>query len=389
MADPENAGYRLLSFEYKQPVKEAEPLGPVDITDTTPKSATTTPPPATKELPSLSSLMASLQEIDGSINHEQETKVKATAEEPTAASAVVEEGSDDSGVAPPAVSLLTEFHLFGDLPTELRLKIWDLTFLPRVVELRPTRPNYSPSHDDGRRPQWQSGCSNPAALSVCAEARAMALEHFRTAFPLACITSTPAQSPDPLNPYLRYSAGGDTGHYSFTGPSADGRARLLRRTLYVSPDEDTVCLLGQDSDFARLSHVMRLFQEADPKGLGIARLGLSVRGWGYGGSAVMMKGLGRTILRDLEQLVLFMYGEHKPPPEWRERGAALGGEQLEAFRRTGNCCELVPCEGSSAWLAYKVWSGGKGRQFWDDDGNILRVGRNEIRIMDLEFKDGW
>lgn len=231
--------------------------------------------------------------------------------------------------------------------------------------------------------KWQSGCSNPAALSVSAEAREFALEHFRAAFPLACITSAQQEH---RGSFARYAT--DT-VYNFRGPSASGRARLLRRTLYVSPDEDTVCLLGQDSDFTRLSHVMRSFREADPKGLGISRLGLSVRGWGYGGSAVMMKGLGRTVLRDLDQLVLFMYSEHSPPAEWRDRSVVTSGDQLEEFRRKGNRCELIRCEGSNAWYAYKVWSGGKGRQFWDDDGNILKVGRNEIRIMDLEFKEGW
>lgn len=175
--------------------------------------------------------------------------------------------------------------------------------------------------------------------------------------------------------------------------SASAKGRLLRRTLYLSPAADTVCLLGQDSDFARLSGVLRSLRAADPQGEGVRRLGLSVRGWGYGGSAVMMRGLGGTVLRDLEQLVLFMYGEHRPPAEWRERGAAAAAgedrDALEKFRREGNALELVPCQGSSAWYAYKIWSGGKGRQFWDEDGNIMRIGQNDIKIMDLEFRNGW
>lgn len=153
-----------------------------------------------------------------------------------------------------------------------------------------------------------------------------------------------------------------------------------------------MCLLGQDSDITKLSHVMRTFREADPLDLGICRLGLSVRGWGYGGSAVMMKSLGRVLLQELDQLVLFMYGEHQPPAAWRATGSAMvEGEKLVQYRRDGNRCELIPCEGGSAWYAYKVWSGGKGRQFWDEDGNVMRIGRGnrEIRIMDLEFKTGW
>lgn len=236
--------------------------------------------------------------------------------------------------------------------------------------------------------QWQSGCSNPAALSVSVEAREFALEHFRVAFPLAAIgTRHEIASPWLLNAAGRPPAEETRGATDATGAS---KGRLLRRTLYVSPDDDTVCLLGPDSDFSRMRDVLQAFSEADPLGKGIRRLALSVRGWGFGGSAVMMKGLGRTILGDLEQLVLFMYGERRPPEEWRERGATFAeGDMLEKFRTVGNKLELVPCEGGSAWYAYRIWSGGKGRQFWDEDGNIMRIGRNRIRVMDLEFKDGW
>lgn len=48
------------------------------------------------------------------------------------------------------------FHGFGALPAELRIKIWSLSFCPRVVELRPTRPNspnWAPARTDDRRPQ--------------------------------------------------------------------------------------------------------------------------------------------------------------------------------------------------------------------------------------------
>lgn len=234
------------------------------------------------------------------------------------------------------------------------------------------------------------------------EAREAALEHFRIPFPLAIIATTPIpgatitqQQSLNLIPFQPPAASTFTGLLFSGGPIGtdhNGKARLLHRTLYVAPNDDTVCLLGQDSDFAKLSHVMRTFREADPLGLGIGRLGLSVRGWGYGGSAFMMKNLGRTQLRNLDQLVLFMYGEHQPPPAWRVKGSAmLEGEERERYRREGNRCELIPCEGGSAWYAYKVWSGGKGRQFWDQDGNVMRIGRqnNEIRIMDLEFKAGW
>lgn len=168
------------------------------------------------------------------------------------------------------------------------------------------------------------------------------------------------------------------------------KGRLLRRTLYISPAADTVCLLGQDSDLARLSGALDSLRAADPLGEGIRRLGLSVRGWGYGGSAVMMRGLGQTVLRDLEQLLLFLYGEHRPPAAWRARGAAWreGDGALERFRREGNGLDLVPI-GSSTAYEYKIWLSGKGRQFRDGDGNMMRIGENEIKIMGLEFRTGW
>lgn len=172
---------------------------------------------------------------------------------------------------------------------------------------------------------------------------------------------------------------------------SSGKARLLKRTLYISPEHDTVVTLGLDSDLIRLRSMIETFQEEDPWGEGIRRLGFSVRDWGYGGSAVMLKGLGRSCLKDLDQLILFMYSVPHPPDSFCEKGQAADQEALEKYRRTGNICKLIPCEGSSAWHAYRMWSGTRGRQFWDDDGNIIKVGRagNDLQIMDLEFMDGW
>lgn len=200
---------------------------------------------------------------------------------------------------------------------------------------------------------------------MSAEARSIAQSHYRIAFPLTLISTTPTSG---------------SKHHQFC------------RTLYINPKNDTVCLLGQDSDFGKLSDLVRSFREADPKWIGLSRLALSVRGWGYGGSAVMMRGLGNTLLGELDQLVLFMYGEHRPPVDWAERGSATeagGEESLERFRKQGNRVALVPLEGSQSWYSYRIWSSSKGRQFWNADGNIMRVGRNEIRIMELEFHEGW
>lgn len=161
--------------------------------------------------------------------------------------------------------------------------------------------------------------------------------------------------------------------------------------LYVSPEHDTVVTLGLDSDLVRLKRLLNTFREEDPLDEGIKRLGLSVRDWGYGGSVFMLKELGRSYFKHLDQLILFMYSEPRPPDGFATKGAAPDEESLEAFRTTGNICALVPWEGSSAEHAYRMWSGTRGRQFWNDDGDIIKIGRsgNDLKIMDLEFKDGW
>lgn len=186
--------------------------------------------------------------------------------------------------------------------------------------------------------------------------------------------------------------------------------RLLKRVLYVSPEHDMVVLLGLDSDLIRLTSLLATFREADPGhghgeggGGGLRRLGLSVRDWGYGGSAFMLQGLARSWFKDLDQLVFFLYSEPHPPDGFVEKGAACADESegtdteaLQKFRATGNTCALVDpleCGSSSSGMldAYRMWSGGRGRQFRDGEGRFLKVGRlgNDLEIMDLEFKDGW
>lgn len=380
MSDPDNAGYRILSFKYTptKPVTRNEPPAADDNVDAHDDDAhTSTKPPPTDEesqLPSLSSLAAALPDVDATPPSEinQSVETVPNTEEKLEAATVPD---------PPGPS----FQLFSDLPPELRIKIWNLTFLPRVVELHPTRPNYA--REVSRQQQWQSGSSNPAALSVSHEARQLAQAHFRLAYPLASITS-PQQPETPQDvPFGRYVP--QIGTYNFSGPSATGKASLRRRTLYISPENDTVALLGQDTDFGKLARLRDSFRDADPQGLGISSLALSTRGWGHGGSAAMMRSLDRSIFKDLGQLTLFMYGDPLPPAEWNGKGASLDETSLRGFRETGNRCELVPCEGSNAWYAYRLWSSGKGRQFWDNDGKIMRVGRNELKIMDLKFSDGW
>lgn len=384
MSDLDNAGYRLLSFKYTptKPVKRDDQASIDDKFDLHNHNKVHTPPKSAaeeSELPSLSSLAAALPVVDATTPPSNPQDVPSVSHSDTDAGKVPD--VDGKGVSV-LVSPVASFHLFGDLPPELRIKIWHLTFLPRVVELHPTRPNYA--RDSGRLQQWQSGCSNPAALSVCSEARQLALDHFCIAYPLAAIT---AQQQETQAPFARYVP--QIGTYNFSGASANGKVSLLRRTLHISPENDTVALLGQDTDFTKLSRLLASFRESDPKGLGISNLALSTRGWGYGGSAAMMRSLDRTISKDLGQLTLFMYSEPLPPPEWKVKGASLDEQSSRRSRETGNRCELIPCEGSNAWYAYRLWSGGKGRQFWDSDGSFMQVGRNELKIMDLKFSDGW
>ncbi|CAN8096221.1 unnamed protein product [Discula destructiva] len=396
MVDFQNAGYRLLSFKYIPP---------------TPAAGTQQNRPAVKpegagvqaadgDSLTLSSLMNSLQEIKDSDSAEPEN--------------VFAVALDEQEKPTP----FAEFPHFTDLPAEIRLKIWALSFHPRVVEIRPTWPNYSrDSNEEAREPQWQSGNSNPAALSVSVEAREAALAHFCIPFPLAFVppitTTTPtitsrsptsSNTPPSTNPFLPQTIAPAPLRLIYTHPdpsssssSPSPKARPLRRTLHLSPAHDTVCLLRQDSDPARLGQCISTFRRADPLGTGLERLGLSVRGYGYGGSAVALRALGQQpdgVLSSLTQLVLFMYGEHQPPARWRERGEGSGGNDDGGGKAgQGNRCALVGCDdmGSTGHGAYTVWNQGVGRQFWDGEGGFMRFGRagREIQVLDLVFEKGW
>lgn len=150
MSHVENARYRILSFKYTPvtSLKKEEPQVEDGSGEAANQNAArpTIKMPA-EDLPSLSPLMTSLQEIEDD----------SAADQGHHPAAIMSDPSEDHGTlrtpAPKAPAPLTEFHFFGDLPAELRLKIWKLTFLPRAVELRSTRPIYSAGHDDGRRPQ--------------------------------------------------------------------------------------------------------------------------------------------------------------------------------------------------------------------------------------------
>lgn len=270
---------------------------------------------------------------------------------------------------------LATFHAFGNLPPELRIKIWRLTFLPRVVELHPTwLDDAAAVGDDGlpQQQQWQSGSSNPAALSACSEAREIALEHFRITCPLTSIITKEATK---------------IGTNTVSGTEINEKPGLRRRVLYISPEYDTVALLGQDIDCTKLSTLLDWFRDADRKRRGISSLALNTSGQRSGEPVATSH--DTTVLRDLNQLILFPNGELSPPSEWSARGSGVDEQALDSFRKLGNKCELVPCKTSNAWYVYKQWRSGKGRQFWDKQKKLLEVGKNRIRIQDLEFSKGW
>lgn len=154
MADFQNAGYRLLSFKYTPPPAEKR-----QAADDDKAGHGSTSQPEGEELPSLSSLLTSLQELEGL----DDDGIKET-------DSIVELREKDKQ-SPPKTTPLNKFHLFNDLPTEIRLKIWALTFLPRVVEVRPPRPP-RPEHSQGQvSTMWKLGRQNHAVcLLYCPSA---------------------------------------------------------------------------------------------------------------------------------------------------------------------------------------------------------------------------
>jgi hypothetical protein len=86
------------------------------------------------------------------------------------------------------MSTLTEFHLFPNLPSELRLKVWGFVHSPRTVYIKCRR-----RIDRSRRfaDAFISEVAVPATLHICRESRQEALSiykpHFKTAYSPKCI----------------------------------------------------------------------------------------------------------------------------------------------------------------------------------------------------------
>ncbi|KAK1765616.1 hypothetical protein QBC33DRAFT_454839 [Phialemonium atrogriseum] len=241
------------------------------------------------------------------------------------------------GPAPP-----NNFHLFPLLPAELRLKIWHHSFEPRIVELHGRRSHYADDHKHGGVARWQSGCNNPAALSVSVEARTAALSHFTMRIPLDAMSA----------------------NCDFPGATR----RDAHRALYISPADDTVAVLGS-VDFTRLSALLADVRRLDTRrGRGLRRLAVSAQWTYHAGASAMMRVLARTMFRDLDELVLFMFGDRVPPPGW-----------------AGGVCVLTDCSQTEYFKRYDV---GRGSEL-KDGGSWMIVGKKELRLADLSLRPGW
>lgn len=243
-------------------------------------------------------------------------------------------------LALPASGSSLSFHVFLYLPVELRLKIWRYSFAPRIVEIHARRSHYADDFRHGGVPKWQSGCNNPAALSVNSEARTAALDCYPVKFPLA--TSAPCEH---------------------AGDSIND----LNRVLYINPAVDTVVVLG-DLDYRRMSRLLSDLSVRDPKGKGLQRLAVSASWTYHQGAGDTIRMLVQHMFPELIEMTVFMYAERVPPADW-----------------AGGVCSLEDCSGTDY---YKRYAMGRGEQMKDGDKWMV-IGKKELRVMELTFRYGW
>lgn len=231
------------------------------------------------------------------------------------------------------------FRFFPLLPAELRIRVWELSFEPRVVELHTRRLHYADDFRHGGHIYWHSQCANPAALSVSLEAREVALARYSVAVPLAVAPQGRGRE-----------------------VAGDSVADLHHR-LYLDPASDTVALLGE-LDLSLLRSLFEVVRQADPTGRGVRRLGVSAACFKHQGLLSMY---AKTVFRDIDELVLFMYVWPMPPERWSQ-----------------GLCVLEDCADKDF---FRRWEMTVGKHFKTPDGQWLKVGKanREIRIMDLLF----
>lgn len=256
------------------------------------------------------------------------------------------------------------FPAFPLLPTEIRLRIWAQSLLPRVLELHFPQSHHADQssiaadHNSMQRPPaFQSRSYNPAALSVNVEARTVALTVYTIALPL-----TPEKQPSlPLD-------GG--------------------RVLYISPDLDTVVLLGYvpAMKVSRLlswsrEHIRVRVHGSGGHGLvtGLCSIGVSAAQFTNNQGAQLLRIIGRDLFHDVDYFILVIgsgpgYGTEQAPPDWWDGGKCLLREWSQYERDDGD--------------QYREFKMGVGRQFRERDGWMV-VGRNRMRIASIYFENGW
>jgi len=302
---------------------------------------------------------------------------------------------------------LTSFTLFPFLPPELRLLIWHHHFLltPRTIELHTRRTHYADLADplNSRVPRWLSRSRNPAALSVSTEARAAALEFYTVRLPLA----VPYTGPGCVNQFGEHTTGigfataagvrllsdhggGNRKKNSLAGIDWEGNARPGEvvvgsggRCLYINPERDMVVVLGE-LHFPRLQALMEWFrtEDASPgsggghqrKRKGIRRLAMSVSAWSSDAGAAQLRMFSKTLFKDLDEFVLFMYSEMMPVADW-----------------PGGTCELVDdfSDNPKDVDHYRYFCMGRGRQFRQGEDGWMVVGKKPTRVVGIRFRDGW
>ncbi|KAJ3454840.1 hypothetical protein MRS44_013440 [Fusarium solani] len=181
-------------------------------------------------------------------------------------------------LALPAPGSSLSFHVFPHLPVELRLKIWRYSFTPRIVEIHARRSHYADDFQHGGVPKWQSGCNNPAALSVNSEARSAALDCYPVKFPLATVAPC-EHAGDSIND--------------------------LNRVLYINPAVDTVVVLG-DLDYRRMSRLLSDLTLRDPKGKGLQRLAVSASWTYHQGAGDTIRMLVQHMFPELIEMTVFI-----------------------------------------------------------------------------------
>ncbi|CAJ2507555.1 Uu.00g087410.m01.CDS01 [Anthostomella pinea] len=181
---------------------------------------------------------------------------------------------------PPAV--LAEFPLLRSLPPELRIKIWEGSFNPRVIEL----------HHDTKYPRetqlvhFKSYNSNPAALSACSESRLLAQSHYSVVLSL------------------------DTGT-----DNSDGV-----RPLYLNPTTDMLAILSEASPRS-LEVLLDTIQQLDPLHRRPSRIGLGAQCWRM--FRVCTTSTAQKLFGHLDKLELLLHPHTLPPPGFRDGECVL------------------------------------------------------------------